>query len=120
MRDYDEYLEPTIDYMCAHFDEYKLLSICSEGTMYENFIDDIIDLEVKTIMAIINEAKVNESNVMDMDENTVHIIMTAYCNGILEVIRHDMDRKDADKYMAKLSKFYHAGWRCIFASLVEK
>ena len=117
IRDYDNYLESTVDYIYTHYDTYKLLSICSEGTMYENFIDNIIDLEVKTIMSIFNGARKNNVDVTEMDENTVHIIMTAYFNGILEVVRHDMDREAADKYLSRLSKFYHAGWKSIFLSL---
>ena len=41
-----EYLRYFLGYIYDHFDAFKLLLCCSAGTRYENYIHDLVELEV--------------------------------------------------------------------------
>ena len=40
-------------------------------------------------------------------------MVTAYFEGIFEVVRHKMSREDAKKYVAMMGKYHHAGFLAI-------
>ena len=41
------------------------------------------------------------------------MMVTAYFEGIFEVVRHGMDREDAKKYVAMMGKYHHGGFLSI-------
>ena len=42
-----------------------------------------------------------------------HMMVTAYFEGIFEVVRHGMDKEDAKKYVAMMGKYHHGGFLAI-------
>ena len=50
-----------------------------------------------------------------MTEDFIHIVTSAYFTGVFEVIRHNMDKADALRYMNMLSKYHMAGFDTIFS-----
>lgn len=50
-------------------------------------------------------------------ETVLHIVTTAYFEGIFEVVRHGMSRKDAKKYINLLGRYHHTGFETIFPDL---
>ena len=44
-----------------------------------------------------------------MTEEFIHIIVTAYFNGMFEVVRHNMDRAAAHRYVKMLNRYHMAG-----------
>ncbi len=51
-------------------------------------------------------------------EEFIHIIVTAYFNGMFEVVRHNMDRAAAHRYVKMLNDYHMAGFaRCSIPSL---
>nr|WP_325213894.1 hypothetical protein [uncultured Oscillibacter sp.] len=42
-----------------------------------------------------------------------HMMVTAYFEGIFEVVRHGMGLDDAKKYVAMMGKYHHAGFLAI-------
>lgn len=64
-----------LDYMYAHFDEFKLLLDASYGTLFHNFVDELVDIEV---------------------------------------VRHDMEKADAKRYIKLLGDYHRAGFDTVF------
>ena len=84
-----------LEYIYDHFDEFRLLLDCSDGTRFSGFVDELVDIEVEytyKYMEVINCESVKSGVVT---EDFIHIIVTAYFNGMFEVVRHNMSRDDA-------------------------
>ena len=47
-------------------------------------------------------------------EEFIHIIVTAYFNGMFEVVRHNMDRAAAHRYVKMLNRYHMAGFSTVF------
>ena len=43
----NEYLRVFVEYMYAHFDAFKLILCRAEGTRYANFLEELVELEVR-------------------------------------------------------------------------
>ena len=114
----DQSANDMIDYIYQYFDEFTLIFTCAEGTRYERFADEIIDLEVESTVYLLKELNKHGVNSEVMDKEMVRIILTSYFNGMLEVIRRQMDSKAAKKYLLQLSKFHRAGWESLMFPLV--
>ena len=102
-----------IEYIYNHFDAFKLLTTCAAGTPYEDFIHDLVEIDVeynqKFIEATGNDALRSERCTPEL----LHIISSAFYSGIFEVVIHDMTRKDADRHIERLRRFFAAGWHSI-------
>ena len=44
------------------------------------------------------------------DDNLSHIINHSYLFGVFEIVRHQMSKKQAEKFVSELQEFYQAGW----------
>ena len=49
-------------------------------------------------------------NVPDMEKPVCHMIVSGMFTGIFELIKHDMKKENALKYVSQLQDFYIAGW----------
>ena len=103
-----------LEYIYDHFDEFRLLLDCSDGTRFSSFVDELVDIEVEytyKYMEVINCESVKSGVVT---EDFIHIIVTAYFNGMFEVVRHNMSRDDAKKYIRLLNRYHMQGFSTVF------
>ena len=103
-----------LEYIYDHFDEFRLLLDCSDGTRFSSFVDELVDIEVEytyKYMDVINCESVKSGVVT---EDFIHIIVTAYFNGMFEVVRHNMSRDDARKYIRLLNRYHMQGFSTVF------
>ena len=89
-----------IDYIYDHYDIFKILICCSQGTKYENFVHDMVEIEVESTL----------KHAPEIDKSLCHMIVSGMFGGIFELIEHDMPREKAKPFVAELRKFNHAGW----------
>lgn len=108
-----------LDYMYEHFDEFTLLLDASYGTLFQNFVHDLVDIEVECTFAYMKVLGCQNSKDRHFTEEFLHIIVTAFMNGMFEVIRHSMEKDDARRYLNMLSHYHRAGFETIFTSLKE-
>ena len=103
-----------LDYIYDHFDEFRLLLFGAEGTRFACFLDELVDIEVDytyKYMEVIGCESVKSGLVT---EDFIHIIVTAYFNGMFEVVRHNMDRAAARRYVKMLNDYHMAGFSTVF------
>ena len=103
-----------LDYIYDHFDEFRLLLDGAEGTQFACFLDELVDIEVDytyKYMEVIGCESVKSGLVT---EDFIHIIVTAYFNGMFEVVRHNMDRAAARRYVKMLNDYHMAGFGTVF------
>lgn len=103
-------LNGIVDYIYEHFDEFKLLICKSEGTCYENFVHNMVEIEVDQTFAFIDVLRSQGRDVPNMDRAVCHMIVSGMFTGIFELIKHDMKKENAKKYVSQFQDFYIAGW----------
>lgn len=102
-----------IDYIYAHFEEFKILICCSEGTPYEHFIHNMAEIEVEYTFRFMQVLRDLGRPVQKPDKDLCHMIASGMFDGMFEVVRHDMPKERARAFIAQLREFYTAGWQQI-------
>ncbi|MFV0516371.1 MAG: TetR/AcrR family transcriptional regulator [Aminipila sp.] len=101
-------------YVYDHFDEFRLLLDSSYGTKYHNFIDEMVRLEVEYTYKYMEVIGCQSIQSGDVTEDFLHIIVTSYLEGCFEVVRHNMTKDEAEKYINMLRIYHIAGFETIF------
>lgn len=109
-------MEAMLDYMYAHFDEFCLLLDSSYGTKFQNFVDELTRIEVEYTYKYMEAVGCPGVVAGEITEEFLHIVTTAYFEGVFEVIRHGMDRETAGKYVEMLERYHAAGFDTLFYS----
>lgn len=103
-------LDAIVDYIFDHFDEFKLIICKSEGTCYENFVHNMVEIEVEETLDFIEVLRNQGIQVPYMEKAVCHMIVSGMFTGIFELIEHDMKKENAKKYVSSFQDFYIAGW----------
>ncbi|MCT4595316.1 MAG: TetR/AcrR family transcriptional regulator [Anaeromicrobium sp.] len=103
-----------IDFMYEHLGECKLLLEGSQGTKFENFTDDFISIEEEYTHKYIETVGCEICENLKFLKDIVHMITTAYFESFFEVIRHNMEKEEAKKYIKVLSNYHLAGFEAVF------
>ena len=102
-----------VAYIYKHFDEFKLLISCADGTSFSNFVHDLVEIEVEYTLRFV-ESTENDTLVSGRTTpELLHIIASAFFSAVFEVVKHDMSREAADNYIDSLKQFFTAGWKRI-------
>ncbi len=91
-------------------EEFKLLMTRSRGTKYENFINDYVEENQKKFMYAIRQLKKNGYKTIDISEEELHMLLSAYLTACFEPIIHDYDDNKIIKYLNTVHQFFMPGW----------
>lgn len=103
-------IEWVIEYIYDNFEECKILFCCADGTSYEGFVDNMVEVEVEYTFRYIEVLKSLGKQVPPIDKELSHMIASGMFDGIFEVVRHDMPKERAKAFIKQLRDFYTAGW----------
>ena len=104
------YLDWMVDYICQHREPVKLLLTRSEGTSYEHFVHNMVEIEVEYTLQYMEVLRRLGKDIPMLDKSLCHIIASGMFNGVFEIVVHDMPREQALRDVAQLREFYTAGW----------
>ena len=107
-------MEYLLDYMYDNFEEFRLLLDASYGTKFHNFVDELTRVEVEytfKYMEAVGYACVKDGTVT---EEFLHIVTTYYMEGMFEIVRHNMSKENARKYIMLLGRYHSAGFETFF------
>ena len=104
------YIDWMVDYICEHRDPIKLLLSKAEGTSYENFVHNIVEVEVEYTLKYMDVLRELGYTVPRLDKTLCHIIASGMFGGIFEVVIHDIPKNQAMRDVGQLRAFYTAGW----------
>lgn len=102
-----------IDFLYQHYNAFRLLACCANGSRYENYIDSLVELETDATVSFIGHLHRHGIMSRDIDKELVHITVSTQFAGIFEPIAHDMPKEKALDYVRTLGEFYSAGWKQI-------
>ena len=99
-----------VDYICQHREPVKLLLCCAEGTSYEHFVHNMVEVEVEYTLRYMGVLRRMGRDIPQMSRSLCHIIASGMFNAIFEVVIHDMPYEQALRDVEQLQAFYTAGW----------
>lgn len=91
-------------------DEFILLMSRSGGTKYENFIHDYVEGNQKEFLEAISYLKEKGYPTLDIGEEELHMLLSAYLTACFEPIIHDYDDAKVEKYLNTVQEFFMPGW----------
>lgn len=103
-------MEWMTDYAYENFDAFKLLLCCAEGTIYENMIHEMVEIEIEATHAYAEVLKGLGYESYNIDTHLEHMLVSGLFSSYFEMIVHDVPYDKAKDYVRDLRKFYTAGW----------
>lgn len=100
-----------VEYIYENFEVFKLLLMCSDGTKYAVFLDELVRLDVEETRCLVAELKNRGVKVNDLEEDEWHMLVHAYYASIFEIVLHNYPKAAALKYAHTLAKFFRSGWQ---------
>ena len=107
-------LDHLLDYIYENFEEFHLLLDASYGTKFQNFVDELTRIEVEYTFKYMETVGYKRVKDGTLTQDFLHIVTTTFMEGLFEVVRHDMSREDAGKYINLLGKYHRAGFDTFF------
>ena len=105
-----DYVDWMVDYICQHREPVKLLLCRAEGTSYEHFAHNMVEIEVEYTLKYMEVLRRLGKDIPDLSRSLCHIIASGMFNGLFEIVVHDMPREQARLYVTQFRAFYTAGW----------
>lgn len=99
-----------LHYIYQHLEPFKLLVYKAQGTSYENFIHNMVEVEIEATQRFMDVLRKQGRNIPELDDQLCHIIVSGMFHGIFEVVVHDMPYDRAKHYVQQLQDFFLAGW----------
>ena len=106
--------EQLVTYIYDHYEAFKLLIECAEGTEFSNFLNELVEVEMDYTVKFMQCTGDNAISCWGISNEFLHIVTSAYFSGIFEMVRHDMKREDGIFYAKQLRDFYYAGFAKIY------
>lgn len=104
------YLDWMVDYICQHREPVKLLLTRAEGTGYENFVHNMVEVEVEYTLRYLEVLRRLGRSIPELSRSLCHIIASGMFNGLFEIVVHDMPREQALRDVEQFRSFYTGGW----------
>lgn len=99
-----------VDYICDHREPVKLLLCKAEGTGYEHFVHNMVEVEVEYTLCYMDVLRRLGREVPNLSRSLCHIIASGMFNGLFEIIVHDMPKEQAMRDVEQFRTFYTGGW----------
>ena len=108
-----DYLKYFVNYVYDHFDVFKLILCCSNGTKYNNYIHDLVVQDIIWTEEFFKILKAKNKIRGNISKELHHMIISAYFTAAFETVVHDMKREEAIKYIEELATFFKDGWKSL-------
>lgn len=99
-----------VEYICAHREPVKLLICKAEGTSYEHFVHNMVEVEVESTLHYMEVLRRLGRDVPEISRSLCHIIASGMFNGLFEIVIHDMPLDQALRDVDQFRDFYTGGW----------
>lgn len=103
------YIHWMVEYVCQHREPVKLLFCGAEGTSYENFIHNMVELEVESTFRYMETLCRLGYSIPELSPSLCHIIASGMLGGLVEIVVHDIPQEQALRDVEQLREFYTAG-----------
>ena len=112
-----EYIDWMVDYVYEHKDPVKILFSCAEGTSYDNFIHNMVEIEEEATLSYLDILRQMGKDIPTLDKSLCHIIASTMFDSIFEIVIHDIPYDEAKRNIKLLRDFYSAGWQRLMGQI---
>ena len=105
---------PLVDFIYDHFEGFKLLICCSDGSRYASFEEDLIEREAESNKRYAQMLEQTGIPVRALSDMEWHLLSTEYIHAVFEMVRHDLSKEEAYRYMEFIKILMYPGWQKIF------
>ena len=112
-----EYIDWMVEYVYEHKDPVKILFSCAEGTSYDNFIHNMVEIEEEATLNYLDILRQMGKDVPTLDKSLCHIIASTMFDSIFEIVIHDIPYDEAKRNIKLLRDFYSAGWQRLMGQI---
>ncbi len=106
----ETFLDMVRDVILPRRQEFKLLMTCSAGTKYENFLHEYAMENQKIFLETMDYLRGKGFPVERVDEEELHMLLSAYLTACFEPIIHDYEDAKMEKYLTTIQNFFQPGW----------
>ena len=99
-----------VDYISDHREPEKLLLCKAEGTSYEHFVHNMVEVEVEYTLRYMDVLRRLGREVPELSQSLCHIIASGMMGGLFEIVVHDMPKEQALRDVEQFRTFYTGGW----------
>ena len=103
--DHDDVTDAIVDYIYSNYDSFMLILNASENTMYENTIDELVDMTQKSIPMMIDKMPGYKT-----DEYMCHWMAHISIESFINVIKHEKNVEVAKKRLRPIMNYLVQGW----------
>ena len=108
-----ECMKDILEYTYKNPKEFKLILSCSEGTKYESFVHDMVEVEIDATHKFNEVLKGLGIKSKLLNPNLEHMLISGMFAAFFEMVIHDMPISQARENLQDLRAFYTAGWQKI-------
>lgn len=106
-------LQHIYEYAYEYKDAFRLILKASEGTEFENFIHQIVEIEIETTHIYYKEIEAQGYKPYSLDPTLEHIVISGEFTALFELIIHDIPKEEGIRCVKELHSFYEAAWNSI-------
>ncbi len=99
-----------VDYIYAHYDNFRLLLKCGDSGKYEDFIHNMVEREILSTLNYMQILEKSGFKIPKIKKDLIHMISTGFFSSVFQIIEHDIDKERAKKNIAQLKAFQTGGW----------
>lgn len=103
-------LDMMIDYIYEHYSAFKLLLCASAGTMYEDFIHELVETEVESTYQYMQVMREMGYETPEIDPLLCHMLTSGLFSAVFESVIHDLDKDTAKHHIKMVKEFNSGGW----------
>ena len=107
--DHDSFVKSMIHCIYSNYDAFILLLTKSQGTKYENCIDQLVDSTEQFYLAM--SEQIGKHYGAKVDRYMLHWVTHMNIDAFVHLINHERDEQKAAAYMKKIQVFIIEGWQ---------
>ncbi|AFA49086.1 TetR/AcrR family transcriptional regulator [Acetobacterium woodii] len=99
-----------VSYMYEHKDEFMLLLNKSNGSSYENFYDELVDLMEENTCLLLDYIGIDDKKKKALSRYTMHWLAHLETSSFAQLLTHDLSLEEALLQADMIAKFLSGGW----------
>ncbi|MCR5742186.1 MAG: TetR/AcrR family transcriptional regulator [Lachnospiraceae bacterium] len=107
----DSYIDMMREIVYPNMEDYYLLIVCSKGTKYENFLNDMTQMAQERILDFMDVLRKQGHEIPLITASQLHLLLTAYITALFEPVVHNYSYEEAMGALETLEEFFLPGWK---------
>ncbi|MCR4933521.1 MAG: TetR/AcrR family transcriptional regulator; helix-turn-helix transcriptional regulator [Lachnospiraceae bacterium] len=109
-----------INYVYDNYDAFKLVICKSQGTKYENFIEELSLIDEMGTLKFIDALRKKGEPIKDINKEEFHMLAITYATAMFKPVEFDYPKEKAIHYAKTMDEFFAPAWKSFFYLEVDK